>query len=194
MESVGADEGLDRSPRADVCRSRLSPEGATVLSIDQQLREMLTTPGVRSASLVDWREGATVSLAGAEDRPTEAVAIVRAIGANALYTAEGVEDVVVTDGDQHLLIAVLRGSDLCVQVRMERDRGHLGFALRRLRGLACSAPLPPPRRDPGRPPRRERGRTAPRAASTVDRAVLERVLSGLRSLSVDRPWKGSVIA
>ncbi|RKS05687.1 hypothetical protein DFP74_1292 [Nocardiopsis sp. Huas11] len=170
-----------------------------MLSIDQQLREMLTTPGVRSVSLVDWRQGATVSLAGAEDRPAEAVAIVRAIGANAPFEAEAVEDVVVTDAEHHLLIAVLKGSDLCVQVRMERDGGHLGFALRRLRGLAGSARLPPPRRDPGRrdpgrPPRRERGRPAPRAASTVDRAVLERVLTGLRSLSVDRPWKGSVIA
>ena len=165
-----------------------------MLSIDQQLREMLTTPGVRSVSLVDWREGATVSLAGVEDRPTEAVAIVRAIGTSALFTAERVEDVVVTDADHHLLIAVLKGSDLCVQVRMERGRGHLGFALRRLRGLAGSARLPPPRRDPGRPPRRERGRPVPRAEPAVDRAVLERVLTGLRSLSVDRPWKGSVIA
>ncbi|MFE3459112.1 hypothetical protein ACFXKD_16335 [Nocardiopsis aegyptia] len=165
-----------------------------MLSIDQQLREMLSTPGVRSVALVDWREGATISRVGAEDRPTEAVAIVRSFGANALYTAESVEDVVVTDTDHHVLIAVLKGSDLCVQVRMERDRGHLGFALRRLRGLAGSARLPPPRRDPGRPPRRERGVPAPRAASTVDRAVLERVLTGLRSLSVDRPWKASVIA
>ncbi|WP_304451934.1 hypothetical protein [Nocardiopsis sp. YSL2] len=165
-----------------------------MLSIDQQMREMLTTPGVRSVSLVDWREGATVSLAGVEDRPTEAVAIVRAIGASAQYTAEAVEDVVVTDGDHHLLIAVLKGSDLCVQVRMERDRGHLGFALRRLRGLSGSAHLPASRRHPRLPPRRERGRSVPRAASTVDRAVLDRVLTGLRSLSVDRPWKGSVIA
>ncbi|KOX16021.1 hypothetical protein ADL05_13355 [Nocardiopsis sp. NRRL B-16309] len=155
---------------------------------------MLTTPGVRSVSLVDWREGATVSLAGVDDRPTEAVEIVRAIGANPPYAADAVEDVVVTDADHHLLIAVLKGSDLCVQVRMERDRGHLGFALRRLRGLSGSAHLPPSRRDQGPPPRRQRGRPAPRAASTVDRAVLDRVLTGLRSLSVDRPWKGSVIA
>jgi hypothetical protein len=166
-----------------------------VFSIDQQLREMLTTPGVRSVSLVDWREGATVSCVGVEDRPPEAVEIVRAIGDNALYDAEAVEDVVVTDGDHHVLIAVLKGSDLCVQVRMERGRGHLGFALRRLRGLAGSAHPPSHRRDPvHRPPRRERARSAPRAETTVDRAVLERVLTGLRSLPVDHPGKGAVIA
>ncbi|WP_028646715.1 hypothetical protein [Nocardiopsis sp. CNT312] len=157
-----------------------------MLTIDQEMQEMLQTPGVCSVCLVDWRTGGTVARAGAEDRTTDSVALLRAIDNGPLYDAEAVEDLVVTDGGHYLLLAVLKGSDLCVQVRMERSRGHLGFALRQLRGLAGTARLPPARRD--------RGRAAVRPAATVDRALLERVLGGLRSLSVDRPRTGAVIA
>ncbi|WP_198659003.1 hypothetical protein [Nocardiopsis sp. FIRDI 009] len=159
-----------------------------MLSIDQQIREMLQTPGVRSVCLVDWREGDTVSRVGEEDRAAESTSILQALHAGPLYAAQAVEDVVVTDGDHHLLLAVLKGSDLCVQVRMERERGNLAFALRRLRGLADTARVPPPRRGTGR------DRPVVRPAVPVDRAVLERVLEGLRALPVDRPRTGPVIA
>ncbi|MEV2275716.1 hypothetical protein AB0I72_09020 [Nocardiopsis sp. NPDC049922] len=156
-------------------------------TIDQQMREMLQTPGVRSVCLVDWRAGGTVSRVGDEDGAEDSTSILQAIDRGPLYTADAVEDMVVTDVDHHLLLAVLKGSDLCVQVRMERDRGNLGFALRRLRGLASTARIPLTRRGGGRHP-------VPRPSVAVDRAVLERVLDGLRALSVDRPRTGPVVA
>ncbi|MCY9787031.1 hypothetical protein KIK06_24410 [Nocardiopsis sp. EMB25] len=159
-----------------------------MLSIDQQMREMLQTPGVRSVCLIDWRGGDTVSRVGEKDRAAESTWILQALHTGPLCTAEAVEDVVVTDDDHHLLLAVLKGSDLCVQVRMERERGNLAFALRRLRGLASTARVLPPRRGPGR------DRPVARPAVAVDRAVLERVLEGLRTLSVDHPRTGPVIA
>ncbi|OLT26146.1 hypothetical protein BJF83_03870 [Nocardiopsis sp. CNR-923] len=151
------------------------------------MREMLQTPGVRSVCLVDWRAGGTVSHVGDEDGTEDSASILQAVDDCPLYTVETVEDMVVTGADHHLLLAVLKGSDLCVQVRMERDRGHLGFALRRLRGLVSTARVPLARRAGGYRP-------VPHPAVAVDRAVLERVLDGLRTLSVDRPRTGSVVA
>ncbi|MFD6950990.1 hypothetical protein A6A08_20580 [Nocardiopsis sp. TSRI0078] len=162
------------------------------MRFDQQLREMLETPGVRSVCLVDWRGGRVLTRVGADDRATDTAEILRAIRGGPLCAAQALEDVVVTDADHHLLFAVLEDSDLCVQVRMGRTEGNLGFALRRLRRLARTARvpprLPPPRSDSDHPPRRDRDRPRPaaRTATPVDRRVLERVLTALRSLPVDR--------
>ncbi|WP_017585441.1 hypothetical protein [Nocardiopsis ganjiahuensis] len=166
-----------------------------MLAIDQQMREMLRTPGVCSVCLVDWRAGSALNGVGRDesDAVPGTAAILQAIQGGPLCTTQVVEDVVVTEGDHHLLFAVLRGSEFCVQVRMDRDRGNLGFALRRLRDLADSVELPS--RDQGRPPRRGRGgQVRPRALVAVDRPVLERVLTALRSLSLGRVRSGTVVA
>ncbi len=166
-----------------------------MLAIDQQMREMLQTPGVCSVCLVDWREGRALEGVGRDetDAVADTSAILRAIHGGPLCAAQAVEDVVVTGGGHHLLFAVLRGSEFCVQVRVEQDAGSLGFALRRLRDLADNAEVPS--RDQGRPPRRGRGRQIrPRALVTVDRPVLERVLTALRSLSLGRGRTGTVVA
>ncbi|OOC55585.1 MULTISPECIES: hypothetical protein [Nocardiopsis] len=164
------------------------------MRLDQQMREMLETPGVHSVCLVDWRGGHILMHAGADDRATDTAEIVRAIRGGPLCAAQALEDVVVTDADHHLLFAVLEDSDLCVQVRMSSTEGNLGFALRGLRRLARTARVPPqppqspqPRRDSDHPPRRGRDRPRPaaRVAAPVDRRVLERVVTALRSLSVD---------
>lgn len=161
-----------------------------VLAIDQQMREMLHTPGVRSVCLVDWRGGRTMTCVGVEDRAAETAAILAAITGGPLRHAGAVEDVVVTDADHHLLFAVLNDPSLCVQVRMERDEGNLGFALRRLRGLARTAQAPPSQ---GPPRRGGRPHTVARA-TTVDRSVLHRVLAALRTLAAARPRTGTAVA
>ncbi|MEU1897089.1 hypothetical protein ABZ512_01855 [Nocardiopsis dassonvillei] len=157
------------------------------MRFEQQLREMLQTPGVRSACLVDWRRGHVLAHAGADDPAADAAAILRAVREGPLCADQRVEDVVVTDTDHHVLFAVLEGSDLCVRVRMGRTEGSLGFTLRRLRDLVRTARVPPPRDDTDRPPRRDLPRPAAPAVASVDRKVLERVLTALRTLSVDRP-------
>ncbi|WP_150236829.1 hypothetical protein [Nocardiopsis quinghaiensis] len=168
------------------------------MRFDQQLREMLDTSGVHSVCLVDWRGGRVLTHAGADDPATETAEMLRAIRGGPLCAAQTLEDVVVTDADHHLLFAVLEDSSLCVQVRMSRTEGSLGFTLRQLRRLARTArvpplpppppPPPPPRNDSDHPPRRGRDRPRPtaRTATPVDRRVLERVVTALRSLSVDR--------
>ncbi|WP_159943969.1 MULTISPECIES: hypothetical protein [unclassified Nocardiopsis] len=159
------------------------------MRFDQQLREMLETPGVRSVCLVDWRGGRTLVRVGADDRATDTAAILHAIHAGPLCATQTLEDVVVTEADHHLLFAALKDSDLCLRVRMSRAEGNLAFALRRLRRLARTARVPPPAPGGGgQPPRRDRDRprTGARAASPVDRRVLERVLTALRALPVDR--------
>ncbi|GHC77455.1 hypothetical protein GCM10007079_14670 [Nocardiopsis terrae] len=166
-----------------------------MLAIDQQMREMLHMPGVSSVCLIDWRSGRALTRVGAggADGVTGTAAILQAIHSGPLCTAQSVEDVVVTEGDHHLLFAVLRGSEFCVQVRLERDRGNLGFALRRLRSLAEDVEVP--HRDRGGPPRRGRGsQPRPRALVPVDRPVLERVLAALRTLSLGRAGTGTVVA
>lgn len=166
-----------------------------MLAIDQQMREMLQTPGVCSVCLVDWRNGRALNCVGTDetDGVTGTTAILQAIHGGPLCAAQVVEDVVVTEGEHHLLFAVLRGSEFCVQVRVDRDRGNLGFALRRLRDLADSVEVP--RQEQGRPPRRGKGhQVRPRALVTVDRPVLERVLTALRSLSLGRLRAGTVVA
>lgn len=161
-------------------------------AIDQQMREMLQTPGVRSVCLVDWRGGRALTCVGETDGVAGATAMLQAIDDGPLCAAQMVEDVVVTEGDHHLLFAVLRGSRYCVQVRVERDQGNLGFALHRLRDLADSAELP--EHDPRHPPRRGKGcPVRPRALVTVDRPVLERVLTGLRALALGRAHAGTVV-
>ena len=116
-----------------------------MLAIDQQMREMFQTPGVRSVCLVDWRHGRALDCVGGDetDGVTATVAILRAVHGGPLRSGRSLEDVVVTEGDHHLLFAVLRGSELCVQVRVDRGRGDLAFVLRRLRELvgAAGAPL-----------------------------------------------------
>ncbi|MBB6118106.1 hypothetical protein FHS13_000034 [Nocardiopsis algeriensis] len=166
-------------------------------TIDQQMREMLQTPGVRSVCLVDWRGGRTLAhlvkdgASGEDDGGADATALLRAVHGGPLGAVpdEDVEDVVVTGPDHHVLLAVLAGSDLCMGVRMMRDEGNLGFALVRLRGLARTAQVPQPRR--GLP----RSRPGPRGrAGGVDRRVLERVLTALHALP-DRPGTaGAVVA
>ncbi|WP_017603357.1 hypothetical protein [Nocardiopsis alkaliphila] len=161
-------------------------------AIDQQMREMLQTPGVRSVCLVDWRGGHALTCLGETDGVAGATAMLQAIDGGPLCAAQMVEDVVVTEGEHHLLLAVLRGSRYCVQVRVERERGNLGFALRRLRDLVDNAE--PPEHDPRPPPRRGEGRPVrPRALVTVDRPVLERVLTGLRALTLGRTRAGTVV-
>ena len=161
-------------------------------AIDQQMREMLQTPGVRSVCLVDWRGDRALTCVGESDAVAGAAAMLQAIDGGPLCAAQMVEDVVVTEGGHHLLYAVLRGSRYCVQVRVDRDQGNLGFALRRLRHLADNAELPEP--DPRHPPRRGKGRQArPRALVTVDRPLLERVLTGLRSLALGRSRTRTVV-
>lgn len=161
-----------------------------MLAIDQQMRELLQTPGVRSVCLVDWRGGRTMTCVGDEDRVTETAAILAAITGGPLRHSGAVEDVVVTDADHHLLFAVLNDPALCVQVRMERDEGNLGFALRRLRGLARTAQAPPSQ---GPPRRGGHPHAVPRVA-TVDRSVLQRVLTALRTLVSARPRTGAAVA
>jgi hypothetical protein len=155
---------------------------------DQQMREMLETPGVHSVCLVDWRGGRILVHAGADDRATDTAEIIRAIRGGPLCAAQALEDVVVTDADHHLLFAVLEGSDLCVRVRMDRTEGNLDFALRDLRRLVRTARAPTPRSGSDHPHRRDRDRPRPaaRGAAPVDRRVLERVVTALRSLSVGR--------
>ncbi|SIO84803.1 hypothetical protein [Nocardiopsis sp. JB363] len=161
-------------------------------AIDQQMREMLRTPGVRSVCLVDWRGDRALAHVGEDDGISGAAAMLQAIDGGPLCATQVVEDVVVTEADHHVLFAVLRGSHYCVQVRVERDQGNLGIALRRLRDMADN--VEPPEHDT-HPPRRGRGRgPRPRALVTVDRPVLERVLTGLRALSVERPRAGTVVA
>ena len=161
-------------------------------AIDQQMREMLQTPGVRSVCLVDWRGDRALTHVGEDDGVSGAAAMLQAITGGPLCAAQTVEDVVVTEVDHHVLFAVLRGSHYCVQVRVERDQGNLGIALRRLRDLADN--VEPPEHDT-HPPRRGHGRPIrPRALVTLDRPMLERVLTGLRSLSVERPGAETVVA
>ena len=160
--------------------------------IDQQMREMLQTPGVRSVCLVDWRGDRALTHVGEDDGISGAAAMLQAIAGGPLCVAQTVEDVVVTEVDHHVLFAVLRDSHYCVQVRVERDQGNLGIALRRLRDLADN--IEPPEHDT-HPPRRGHGRpTRPRALVTLDRPMLERVLTGLRALSVERPGAETVVA
>ncbi|WP_017571220.1 roadblock/LC7 domain-containing protein [Nocardiopsis halotolerans] len=156
------------------------------MRFDQQLREMLQTPGVVSVCLVDWRDGRTLAHVGADDRPLDAAAILGAIHGGPLCASQRLEDVVVTDADHHLLFAPVEGSDLCVRVRMGRAEGSLGFTLRRLRVLVCTVRVPPPGDDADGPPRRGRPRPVARVAAPVDRGVLERVLTALRTLAVGR--------
>ncbi|MDT0329042.1 hypothetical protein RM479_11535 [Nocardiopsis sp. DSM 44743] len=155
-------------------------------AIDRQMRDMLQTPGVRSVHLVDWRSGHTLARTGDDDRAEDAIAILRAVHTGPLCATQEMEDVVVSDADHHVLLAVLAGSDdLCLRARVARHEGNLGFALRRLRLLARTAQVPVPHRD--RPPARGRGVPRPRIATPVDRSVLERVLTALRTLSTDHP-------
>ncbi|GAB3701927.1 hypothetical protein [Nocardiopsis oceani] len=200
-----------------------------MLAIEQRMREMLQTPGIRSVCLVDWCSGRALSCVGIDetDEAPATAAMLQAISGGPLCaaqeaaeatppttsrtTAQALEDVVVTEAHDHLLFAVLRGSEFCVQVRLRRDLGSLGFALRKLRDLADDVEFPPRRGDghpapggepPSRdsqdkaPPRRNSGsRTHPRSRPrvTVDRPVLERVLTALRSLVVGRVRTGPVV-
>ncbi|MFJ9554775.1 hypothetical protein ACIRPH_13230 [Nocardiopsis sp. NPDC101807] len=161
-------------------------------AFDQQMREMLQTPGVRSVGLVDWRGGRTLARVGADDRSDDAEAILRAVHGGPLWAVGDLEDMVVTGTDRCLLLAVLDDPDLCLQVWMARDEGNLGYALRRLRRLARTAAVPRPRQGGDLPPRRggDPDRPPARAAVSVDRRVLERVLTALRTLSADRPDVG----
>lgn len=161
-----------------------------MLAIDQQMREMLQTPGVRSVCLVDWRGGRTMTCVGDEDRVAETTAILTAITGGPLRHAGVVEDVVITDSEHHLLFAVLNDPALCVQVRMGRDEGNLGFALRRLRGLARTAQAPPSQG----PPRRGGTPCAVPRVATVDHSVLQRVLTALRTLVSAQPRTGTAVA
>lgn len=167
-------------------------------AVDQQMREMLQTPGVRSVGLVDWRTGRMLTSVGADDRSTDTEAILRAVHGGPLWTVGEVEDVVVTGTDHHLLLAVLDDADLCLQVWMAREQGNLGYALRMLRRLARTirAPSPPrPRCGDDLPHRRGGDHRPPaRAAASVDREVLERVLTALRTMSVDRSPTGAVVS
>ncbi|MFD3684372.1 hypothetical protein ACFWTE_06090 [Nocardiopsis sp. NPDC058631] len=168
-------------------------------AFDQQMREMLQTPGVRSVGLVDWRDGRTLARVGAEDRSADTEAILRAVHSGPLWSVGDLEDVVVTETDHHLLLAVLDNPDLCLQVWMVREEGNLGYTLRRLRRIARTIRTPsppPPPRGADLPPRHDGGRPRPavRAVASVDRRVLERVLAGLRTLPVDHSRTGTVVA
>lgn len=160
-----------------------------MLAIDQEMRELLRTPGVRSVCLVGQSTGHTLTTVGEADRTADAVELLAAVTEGPLRHVGTVEDLVVTDHDHHLLFAPLHSSDLCLRVRMDRRRGNLAMALHRLRGLARTAQIPPPRQ-PDLPQRGDDGETPPRrprVATRVDRGVLERVLSGLRTLAVPEP-------
>jgi len=191
----------DCSPDSQRAGRQSAPfaQRTAVRAFDQEMREMLQTPGVRSVGLVAWRDGRTLARVGAEDRSADAEAILRAVHSGPLWAVGDLEDVVVTESDHHLLLAVLDNPDLCLQVWMVREEGNLGYALRRLRRLARTirAPSPPPPpRDGDLPPRHDgdRSRPAGRAVASVDRRVLERVLTALRTLSVDRSRTGAVVA
>ncbi|MBE3001205.1 hypothetical protein IDM40_21280 [Nocardiopsis sp. HNM0947] len=164
-------------------------------AIDQQMRELLRTPGVRSVCLVDRSTGQTLTTAGEADRTADAVALLAAATEGPLRHAGVVEDLVVTDHTHHLLFAPLHRSDLCLRVRMDR-RGNLALALRGLRALARTAQVPPsPPRRPGLPHRgdhEDTPRPRPRVAAGVDRGVLERVLAALRNLAAPTPCTGSL--
>ncbi|MBR8745403.1 hypothetical protein, partial [Nocardiopsis sp. MG754419] len=111
-------------------------------AIDQQMREMLQTPGVRSVCLVDWRGGRALDCVGETDGVAGASAMLQAIDGGPLCSVQAVEDVVVTEADHHVLFAVMGGSRYCVQVRVQRDLGNLGSVLCRLRHLVDNAEPP----------------------------------------------------
>ncbi|WP_017574348.1 hypothetical protein [Nocardiopsis kunsanensis] len=160
-----------------------------MLAIDQEMRELLRTPGVRSVCLVEQSTGHTLTTVGEADRTADAVELLTAVTEGPLRHVGTVEDLVVTDHDHHLLFAPLHRSDLCLRVRMDRRRGNLALALRRLRGLARTAQPSPPR-EPDLPRRDENDETLqhrPRVAGGVDRGVLERVLAALRTLAAPEP-------
>lgn len=155
-----------------------------MLAIDDQMRELLRVPGVRSVCLVDWRSSRALSVVGVPaERVEDTAAMVRALRSQQPYTRQDLEDVVVTGADHHLVFALLRDCDLGVQVRMDRDGDNLAFVLYRLRGLVRDTGSPPPSARCGRPSRTRTRTPGPRpAAPAVDRELLERVLGALRSL------------
>uniref|UniRef100_UPI0030846694 hypothetical protein n=1 Tax=Nocardiopsis salina TaxID=245836 RepID=UPI0030846694 len=163
-------------------------------AIDQQMRELLRTPGVRSVCLVDRGTGQTLTTAGEADRTADAVALLTAVTEGPLRHAGVVEDLVVTDRAHHLLFAPVHRTDLALRVRMDR-RGSLALALRGLRTLAHTAQLPsaPPRRPelPRRGDPEDTAQRRPRAVARVDRGVLERVLTALRTLATPAPKAGA---
>ncbi|MDA2804601.1 hypothetical protein [Nocardiopsis suaedae] len=156
-----------------------------MVAIEDRMRKVLSIPGVRRVGLVRVSEGHEIAVAGggAAAPAPEAAALLRAARGIPGYTGTGIEQLVVTGREHHLLVAPLDDGDLCVQVRMARSEGHLGLAMRLLRELA-SAPAPPsPRR------RRTACDRTPESRVRVmdDRSVLERVLNGLRELNADVP-------
>ncbi|GAA4903584.1 hypothetical protein [Streptomonospora salina] len=158
--------------------------------LDQQMGELLGLDGVLSVCLVHWHEGRALVCHGADDtgRAAQTAAVVRAVAEGPLQQGRTVEEIVVTDGGHHMIYTVLARAGLCLQVRMDRERGSLGRVLHRLRRLADEAQPPVP------DVRRRRGTPDPgTAATTVERSVLVRVLSALRELSVGSPRAGEVV-
>ncbi|WP_238581020.1 hypothetical protein [Streptomonospora alba] len=161
-----------------------------MIDLDQQMREVLGLDGVLSVCLVHWREGRALACHGADDtaRAAQTSAVVRAVAEGPLQQGRTVEEVVITDGSHHLIYTVLAHAGLCLQVRMDRERGSLGRALHLLRRLAEEAQPPIPEI------RRKRGTPAPAPAATdVERPVLIRVLNALRELSVGSARVGEVV-
>lgn len=160
-----------------------------MLAIDQETRELLRTPGARSVCLVEQNTGRALTTVGEADRTADAVELLAAVTEGPLRHVGTVEDLVVTDHDHHLLFAPLHRSDLCLRVRMDRRRGNLALALRRLRGLARTDRTPRSRHPdlPRRDDHDETPQRRSRVAAGVDRGVLERVLAALRTLAAPEP-------
>ncbi|GAA1111130.1 hypothetical protein [Nocardiopsis composta] len=158
---------------------------------DQQISELLQMTGVVSVCLVELRDGGAVLCFGADDtaRAAEARAVLRTLADGPLCREQRIEDVVITEGGHHLLYAAVPGTERCLQVRMVRDRGSLGFVLHRLRAAARAAAESGPPPGPGA---RRRSGPAPDPVGRVERPVLERVLAALRSLSTGRPHSATV--
>lgn len=163
-----------------------------MVAIEDRMRKVLSIPGVSRVGLVRVSEGHEVVVAGdgAPAPAPEAAALLRAAREGPAYAGGGIEQLVVTDREHHLLVAPLDDGDLCVQVRMDRSEGHLGLAMRRLRELASASVPAPPRR------RRTTRDRSPGARVRVmdDRTVLERVLNGLRDLNADVPPAQEAVA
>ncbi|MGI5120579.1 hypothetical protein ACQEU5_13725 [Marinactinospora thermotolerans] len=191
-------------------------------AINEQMREFLQLPGARSVSLVDYTNDRVLAefghgIRGGSDGTDGVAALVRAFVADLdLVSREDgndLEDVVLTTSGGYLLVAVLSlptGTRFCIQLRMDRESGNVGLALRALRHFAARPPAglaeafspppgPPQRRTralPRRyrdPTRRLRAGGQPVDWETPDPATLRRVLGALRELCsapVEPPLRG----
>lgn len=116
--------------------------------VDQCLHEAMDIPGAVGASIVDWTTGFPVASAGsAPNADHEAAAagtadVVQAATSRSLFVSavphDALEDLIITTaGGYHLLRPVPTDFDsrLVLYVWLDRDRGNLAVARRRMEAL-----------------------------------------------------------